>query len=97
MPVPLTTAEKEAIKQAIALNTTAILRYQQDLADDAVTPLESYFLDGETTTHNEWREGIGRLLANLILQNKQLRKMLGGNVSIAWLGRTPNEETPYGE
>lgn len=55
---------------------TAIAGYASALAADSIDPKESYSLDGENVTRNEWRAGIGQLIGELTKDRLQLQKDL---------------------
>lgn len=53
------------VEDRITLTSSVISRYLADLNADALAPFKSYSLNGETTTQNEWRAGIAKIVSDL--------------------------------
>lgn len=70
------------LQAAYDANAGAISGYAAALALDAVTPLESYSLDGENVTSNEWRAGLAAMIRQLTDANKDL--MAAINAQTPW-------------
>lgn len=84
----------DTLQDALNSSIAALARYNAVLAQDALNPLESYSIDGESSTRNEWRAGIMQLKTQLLAEIKMLRVMLSG-VSVQWLGKVDFEKLTY--
>jgi len=70
------------LQAAYDANAAAIAGYAAALAADALSPLESYSLDGENVTANEWRAGLAAMIRDLTEANKDI--MAAINAQSPW-------------
>lgn len=83
------------LEQSLDNIALSIRRYTAQMAEDAIEPLGTYSIDGESCSQNEWRESIQRTIDGLMESYRKIAAELGEDLQLEWLGLPPSQRTPY--
>lgn len=91
----LSDKSRQDLEEALEAATTSLALYNQQLAKDALNPLGSYHLDGESVDRDKWRRGIMQVKKDLTEEIRQIQLLLSRPIGLTWLGKPVSEQLPY--